>query len=83
MKTNGELAEEIANEYVGSKYLPDSVDNKLHRLVIKQACMKMANAIIGKSLQFFNSIEIDGYIEDIQITEFSEKYLEYMNDDYQ
>ena len=83
MKTNEELAEEIANECVGSKYLQDSVDNKLHRLVVKQACMKMANAIIGKSLQFFDRIEIGGFIEDTDVTEFSDKYLKYMNDDYQ
>lgn len=71
VKTNEELAEEIANEYVGSKYLPDSVDNKLHRLIIKQACMKMANEIINKSakwvdenLEFYTGIYKYKFAED-------------------
>lgn len=43
--SNEKMAEEIANKYVGSKQLDESLnnslDNKLSRLIIKQACMAM------------------------------------------
>lgn len=44
--SNEKMVEEIANKYVGSKHLDEtlnnSLDNKLSKLIIKQACMVMA-----------------------------------------
>ena len=74
--TNEELAEEIANEYVGSKYAPDSIDNKLHRLVIKQACMKMAKNVIQKSFSWIH----ENYHKYYDTFNFLEDYKDAMYD---
>lgn len=43
IERNEEMADEVANKYVScSPTLGDSVQNKLDRLIVKQACVEMA-----------------------------------------